>query len=377
MPTAFVLMPFAPEFNEIYNLFIAPTLVEAGYNVFRADDIVSQQNILRDIVCAIEDSDLVIADLTNANPNVYYELGIAHAIEKPVVLLVQDIAELPFDLRAYRVVLYSTHFAAIQKAKTDLLALARGAQDGTVSFGSPVSDFRSSTSITRVPIQVAKAPGMDIGNTADQIDLEGEPGFFDYLVDAEEGFATLTAIIVDVGEQIHGMGEDARKTGEEVEAASSNPSSGTARHIQKIARRMAERQEGFAQNLKRANSEYQNTLTTLENAIEGVIRAQEPSSEEDCRSLEDYLDVLRKMEESAFKGRQSLVNMKETMDRVPRMERRLTRAIGIASDEVKRFIDNIDQTLAVVGRARNLGERILRQSNCGQWGTSTEQSDNV
>jgi hypothetical protein len=52
-PKAFILMPFANEFTEIYNLFIASTLDDIGYEVFRADDILSQQNILQDIVSSI------------------------------------------------------------------------------------------------------------------------------------------------------------------------------------------------------------------------------------------------------------------------------------------------------------------------------------
>ncbi len=71
-------MPFAAEFQQIYSSFIVGALQEAGYEVSRADDIVSQQNILQDVVQSTIESDLVVADLTGANPNVYYELGIAH-----------------------------------------------------------------------------------------------------------------------------------------------------------------------------------------------------------------------------------------------------------------------------------------------------------
>ena len=97
-PTAFVLMPFAPEFDDIYRLFLHPTLTECGFDVKRADDITSQQNILRDVINGIVDRDLIIADLTGANPNVFYELGVAHALGKPVILITQNIDKLPFDL---------------------------------------------------------------------------------------------------------------------------------------------------------------------------------------------------------------------------------------------------------------------------------------
>jgi hypothetical protein len=368
VPRAFVLMPFAPEFDEIYNLFITPTLVEAGFEVFRADDMISNQNILRDIVSAIENSDLVVADLTTANPNVYYELGIAHALGRPVILLVQDIAELPFDLRAYRVVPYKTHFASIRKAQEDLRALAIGARTATVAFGNPVSDFRG-----QVPALAPLAAGAAgvLENSA--AESEGELGFIDHMVDYIEGFARLTEIVEGVNGRIERLGEDARLTGEEFESASQNPSSGTARQVQKVARRLADKEEGFTEHLKSANSEYSTLLHQIENAVEGVLAMHDPSSKEECVSLQNLLAALREAEDGAFDGRQGLVALKGSMDRLPRIERRLNRATAIASSEVQKFIDNIDQTLAVIGRARNLGERILRQSDCSKW--QTEEPD--
>jgi hypothetical protein len=80
--TAFILMPFADEFTDVYKYLITDALQDTGYTVKRADDIKSQNNILGDIIAGIVTSDLIVADLTGANPNVYYELGIAHALNK-------------------------------------------------------------------------------------------------------------------------------------------------------------------------------------------------------------------------------------------------------------------------------------------------------
>lgn len=77
---AFILMPFTESLNDVYDFLIKGALVEAGYQVKRADDIKSQSNILEDIVKGIIESDLIVADLTDSNANVYYELGIAHAL---------------------------------------------------------------------------------------------------------------------------------------------------------------------------------------------------------------------------------------------------------------------------------------------------------
>ena len=122
----FVLMPFDKGLDPVYSGFIKKVLEQEGFKVLRADDIQSQQSILRDIIQGIAESDLIIADLTSSNPNVYYELGIAHALGKPVIHLVQSPVEaVPFDLRSYRLITYSTNFAAIDQAKEELAEYAR------------------------------------------------------------------------------------------------------------------------------------------------------------------------------------------------------------------------------------------------------------
>jgi nucleoside 2-deoxyribosyltransferase len=62
---------------------------------------------MRDIWKQINQAKVVIADLTFKNPNVFYELGLAHAIGKPVVLIAQTIDDIPFDLRSVRIVIYT------------------------------------------------------------------------------------------------------------------------------------------------------------------------------------------------------------------------------------------------------------------------------
>ena len=120
MPIAFVLIPFDQEFDPVYEDFIKPVLQEAGLVVSRADNIESQQNILKDVMGGIGHGDLIIADLTYSNPNVYYELGVAHASKKPTIHLTQSLEDVPFDLRSYRLIEYDTHFSKIGEARTKL-----------------------------------------------------------------------------------------------------------------------------------------------------------------------------------------------------------------------------------------------------------------
>ena len=84
MPNCFVIMPFRPELNFFYRAIkshIEQTFPEV--RVERGDDRVLTKPILEKIVDFIRQADVVIADCSGRNPNVFYELGIAHALEKP------------------------------------------------------------------------------------------------------------------------------------------------------------------------------------------------------------------------------------------------------------------------------------------------------
>jgi hypothetical protein len=102
---AFMIMPFGPEdLQVVYEEFIRPALTDAcGLSCTRGDDIFGSNVVMDDVVSAITASDLIVADLTGRNPNVFYEVGIAHALAKPVLLLAQSVDDVPFDLRHRRV----------------------------------------------------------------------------------------------------------------------------------------------------------------------------------------------------------------------------------------------------------------------------------
>jgi tetratricopeptide (TPR) repeat protein len=97
---AFVAMPFGkkPEpggtlidFNTIYNDLLKPAIKAAGFAVFRADQEQAAGDIKTDMLQELLIADLVIADLTLDNPNVWYELGVRHAIRASGIILVQGI----------------------------------------------------------------------------------------------------------------------------------------------------------------------------------------------------------------------------------------------------------------------------------------------
>lgn len=122
----FMIMPFRDKFDSIYRDHIKPKFAKAGLKVIRGDDFFSENAIIDEIWSAIYHCRIVVAECTDRNPNVYYELGIAHAIGKPSILIVQDIEDVPFDLRHLRIILYESSEEGIKLLEAQLEKACHG-----------------------------------------------------------------------------------------------------------------------------------------------------------------------------------------------------------------------------------------------------------
>lgn len=111
-PKAFVVMQFTEEYNELYNEVIKPVCEDYGLECERADDYYTTNMIIEDIVTSITSASVVIAEITPDNPNVFYEVGYSHAINKPTILLCdKKRTKLPFDLSSFRTLFYDNTIA--------------------------------------------------------------------------------------------------------------------------------------------------------------------------------------------------------------------------------------------------------------------------
>lgn len=102
----FVMMPFGSWFDRYYKDVYFPAIKDAGYEPVRADDLFQTGSVMEQIWDQIRKAKVLLAELTGKNPNVFYELGLAHALGKPVVFVTGSIEDVPFDLRHLRVIIY-------------------------------------------------------------------------------------------------------------------------------------------------------------------------------------------------------------------------------------------------------------------------------
>lgn len=107
-PLCFIAMPYSPaRRTEIYEGYIkGPIEANTPLKCRRVDDMTKSSQIMSDMWTLLLSCRVVIADLSEQNPNVFYELGLAHVLGKPVILIVEDFKDVPFDLQHVRTIVY-------------------------------------------------------------------------------------------------------------------------------------------------------------------------------------------------------------------------------------------------------------------------------
>jgi hypothetical protein len=156
--SCFVIMPFKKQqlLQQVYEISIAPAVQDAGFTCTRSDKIPKAGLVLEDILKATYHADVVIADITGSNANVMYELGLAHGFAKPVVMLSQDMAKAPFDLRNYRIIPYKTTFGADAELRREI----KSALEATLH--SPDTEHRSNPVRLLIPTVMTAAEAIAI-----------------------------------------------------------------------------------------------------------------------------------------------------------------------------------------------------------------------
>ncbi len=122
MKTIFVVMPFSSNSQDIWELGIKETAEALGFECMRADEILGPGFIVDQIYDRITEADIVIGEMTGRNPNVFYEIGFAHALGKPTILLASSKEDLQvFDTQGFRHFLHNGSASQVRKFLKDIL----------------------------------------------------------------------------------------------------------------------------------------------------------------------------------------------------------------------------------------------------------------
>ncbi|TFH46509.1 MAG: hypothetical protein E4G94_02280 [ANME-2 cluster archaeon] len=142
----FVIMPFSStkscnqtEWDEIYFNVFQPAIEECGYNCERA---MSQTgSLIKSIVGKLRNARIVLADITDQNPNVFYELGVRHSLSKRTIIIAQHTEDIPSDLKGYWSIIYGTSPGKVAQFKKDIKRIITQIEERPEESDNPVSDY--------------------------------------------------------------------------------------------------------------------------------------------------------------------------------------------------------------------------------------------
>lgn len=340
-------MPFEKEFDEIYSDFIKNALSEAGYEVSIAKDLQNQGNILRDIVEYIHRSNLIVADLTTLNPNVFYELGIAHALKKPVIMLAQNIDEVPFDLKQYRIVMYDTHFTRIKVATKELREIAEKLSNNQISFGNPILDFENI-------IETTQNDSVIISDDID-IEIQNGGGYLDHLVQNEDGMLSAVKSLGGITDSTMKYQTQIRLATQKINNLSKDDNKpGQARKIRNIVNEVAIATRDYSNDLRGFNDDYYRSINISFDSLEYIIEYAETIDDDYRESLRTLLTSFSSMEDAIDPSRGSVEEFITVLSKQKNLQKEFEKYRLLAIDELKTFISNIDLTIIKINRARDL-----------------------
>ena len=126
--------------DQVLRHIIRPAVETKGYTAIRADEISEPGIITSQVIQHIVDDPLIVADLTERNPNVFYELAVRHAIRKPFIQIIDKGESIPFDVAATRTVFVDHHdLDNVEIAKTEIVEQIITLESDSSTLETPIS----------------------------------------------------------------------------------------------------------------------------------------------------------------------------------------------------------------------------------------------
>lgn len=151
-PKAFVIMPFRRPFDGYFEKIYSPALEQAGYIPTKVDDLFAPRPIMDDIRAKIMEAEILLCEMSGRNPNVFYELGLAHAIGRPAILLSNSKKDIPFDLQHVRAIVYDTKLAGWEdRLRSSICSAAREISKATISWPPPLATLETGSPAQDLP----------------------------------------------------------------------------------------------------------------------------------------------------------------------------------------------------------------------------------
>lgn len=258
---------------------IQPACIGVGIIPLRADHINEAGDITDQIFRKLRDSHVVIADLTAANPNVMYELGLRHTTGK-LTIQIGEVGQLPFDINTIRTIMFRRTLGGMVIARR---ALAEALAAGIEGRFSP-------NSATRIWLEVPGDGGVPTPEMAPADNVE-ELGYLEMLADLDSGRADMIATLSAMGNVIREIGTCTSESAEAINAAG-GPNSTVQARIE-ISNKLAERISDPASRLEALAKTYVDSVNKSDAGTKYLVaqlkkQPEDESTATTLRTLEDF-----------------------------------------------------------------------------------------
>lgn len=360
---AFVIMPFEEEFENLYAEKIHPILESKGYNVNKADSIDSQRAIIEDIVNGITNADLIIADLTGTNPNVFYELGIAHGLGVPTVLIVQDIDELPFDLSAYKTIEYSLIFSEIGEFEDELSEIAENHSNGDIKFGSPVSDYGDVEIAHDRSHQTEEGEFSGISQSGEEEpsanEAQPEKGVLEYASEVDDRISDLETIFTEISNKSESIEKEIISHAQEIQDLSRTEGRASHKRANKVAREIADSLSTYSDFINSKIEPINEELNFVMNGIQSFIDFSDVSQKPHRQALRELHQDLNQFIRESEIATSEISHFQEEISNLRGLNRELDQSIKDLNTCLSNLESILQEGVAKSERFRSLIENDL------------------
>jgi len=345
---ATVLLPADGEFAQIAGDLVLPALQEAGLHSVSPSQAVDKANTVFSLIESIKRSTVVVVDVTGLDAFILYALGLAHGLEKPTVVLTQEISELPFDLRSYNVVPYSTRLDEIGRLKDDLRKVLLELAEMDHSLATPVTDIVGSR---------LRGPNGDKEQTAHD---DEPPGIYDLVPSSVQAMEALGADTVKFGNLTETLGSAVQAQTVEIESAKARGGPGALGKTLLSVRTVTAHVDEYADQVAAIAPRFEEQWSAFFRDTMGWLELVDLESDEDRQAGIEFVGHLADLRETMLGSAHQVEGFRGAV--VGLRERRLSKDLGRSLSRVEKLLRAwIDQVLTGASQLERMRALLLER----------------
>jgi len=341
----FLIMRFESPFFELQE-----NLAEefSDFEFLNVGEVDSQKNILQDIIESIYNADVILADLTGLNSNVYYELGIAHSFNKRVIQITQNIEELPFDIKQYRTLEYGSDYRVFKQFIKKLRLLLESVVEGEDLFSNPVNDFLKNAD--NLDLNTIRKENM----ISEEFDEE-DTGFLDHLSDMEESIESFTKHINSIAQGIAGLAEKMDNVTKDIERVKKIGGSGVTSYIKKQADKISKDIDGLVKTMDISNEGILRDWQRVEISVLGIIESKFMENPDNQKEMKLLINQILDFKINIESTNDKVSSYKDSINNIVGTSRNLTKSARKLTQSTETYLEGTGIILSSI-------EKIDRKS---------------